>query len=310
MDKTPFFLVTGFLGSGKTTLLGNIIEKFSDSYRIGVIQNEFAPGSVDGSHLKQKDKQFEILEVNNGSVFCVCLLGSFVKSLSSFIDTHHPDMLVMEASGLSDPISIGEMLHSPDLSEKIYLSHIWSVVDASNFHNLAVKNPRIRHQVRIADTVVLNKTDRAGAGTEEMHEWIRTLNPFAIILETRWCNVPIELRSSPFSLAPVAVRQKESFDSLERSGRPEVGSYVIKLTNKISRENLMQFLEELGPGSWRIKGFVLLKEGGALAIQSCFGETKTELMPEYDAPTELIGIGPGISRESFGDRFSEQLKKN
>ena len=308
MGKAPFFLVTGFLGSGKTTLLDKIIDKFSDSCRIGVIQNEFAPGSVDGSKLKQKDKHFEILEVNNGSVFCVCLLGSFVKSLVVFLDTHQPDIVVMEASGLSDPISIGEMLHSPELTEKLYLSHIWSVVDSSSFQHLAKNNPRIQHQVRIADTVLVNKTDRSGTGMEEIQEWIRTLNPFAAIKETRWCDTSLELAESPFSMAPVASRQEEVFARLEQSGRPEVGSYVIKMTQRITTENLECFLDELSPGSWRIKGFVLLNEGGAMAVQSCFGETKTELLSVYDAPTELIGIGPGISKASFGDRFGELLK--
>ena len=71
--------------------------------------------------------------------------------------------------------------------------------------------------------------------------------------------------------------------------------------------NAMECME-LGPGFWRIKGFVLLKEGGAMAVQSCFGETKMEHIFAYEAPTELIGIGPGISRAGFGGRFDELLK--
>ncbi|MDX2443338.1 MAG: GTP-binding protein, partial [Bacteroidales bacterium] len=53
VNKIPFFLITGFLGSGKTTLLNRVIQQFSSSYRLGIIQNEFAQGIVDGQELKR-----------------------------------------------------------------------------------------------------------------------------------------------------------------------------------------------------------------------------------------------------------------
>lgn len=98
MAKIPFYLVTGFLGSGKTTLLKRYLDKYSDEKKIAVIQNEFAEINVDSRELRKTGKSFELLEMNNGSVFCVCLLGDFVSSLSDFILQHHPDMIVLEAS--------------------------------------------------------------------------------------------------------------------------------------------------------------------------------------------------------------------
>ena len=92
----PFYLVTGFLGSGKTTFIKRYLEAFADKKRIGIIQNEFAPGEVDGKELRLTGHSFELLEINNGSVFCVCLLGTFIYSLSEFMDVHHPDMVIME----------------------------------------------------------------------------------------------------------------------------------------------------------------------------------------------------------------------
>ena len=179
-------MVTGFLGSGKTTFLKNIINHFSESMRIGIIQNEFAPGAVDGTELKSTGRLFKLLEVNNGSVFCVCLLGSFVKSLSDFVEVHQPDMIFMEASGLSDPIAVAEMLQGEKLSEQVYLAHIWCIMDAANFDKLSKRLPRIQHQVRVADTVVINKTDLVSSNYDEICTWIKDLNPFAGI-ETSIC---------------------------------------------------------------------------------------------------------------------------
>ena len=85
MKKIPFYLVTGFLGSGKTTLIKQFIERYADSKKIAIIQNEYAEVNIDSRELKLTGKSFELLEMNNGSVFCVCLLGSFIHSLADFI---------------------------------------------------------------------------------------------------------------------------------------------------------------------------------------------------------------------------------
>ena len=97
MKKIPFYLVTGFLGSGKTTLIKQFIGSYADLKKIAIIQNEFAEVNIDSRDLRETRKSFELLEMNNGSVFCVCLLGSFVYSLASFIEEHHPDLIILEA---------------------------------------------------------------------------------------------------------------------------------------------------------------------------------------------------------------------
>ena len=112
----PFYLINGFLGSGKTTLLKRILNEYADDKKIGVIQNEFAAINVDSAELQREQKTFAILEVNRGSVFCVCLLSDFITSLRHFIDDHHPEALFLEASGLSDPISIIELLSARIIS--------------------------------------------------------------------------------------------------------------------------------------------------------------------------------------------------
>ncbi len=157
------------MGSGKTTFLKRIIEKYSDEEKIGIIQNEFAPANIDGAELKKSGKDFSLLEINNGSVFCVCLLGNFVRSLENFIDEYKPDIVIIEASGLSDTTSISEVVSSGTLSEKIYLASNWCVVDAQNFAKAGLMKQRVSHQIRMADVVVINKTDLLENGLEKIH---------------------------------------------------------------------------------------------------------------------------------------------
>ena len=108
----PLRLITGFLGSGKSTFLMNYLDAFSSSRKIAVIQNEFSSASIDGQLIRQNNGVYKMLEINNGSVFCVCLLGSFIDSLAAFIEDNNPDEIIMEASGMSDPISIGQIFQS------------------------------------------------------------------------------------------------------------------------------------------------------------------------------------------------------
>lgn len=310
MTKIPFYLLTGYLGSEKTTLLKQILKSIGDGRKVAIVQNEFAPSAVDGADLKQTGKTFEILEVNNGSVFCVCLLGSFVKSLAGFLDEMEPEFLFMEASGLSDPISIAEMLHGSELADRIYLEHVWTVVDAGRFHKLARNVARIQHQVRVADTVVLNKCDLIDSGTDEIREWIRSLNPFASIFESSYCQMDVELDgpASLLKMAPVALRRAVEHKKLEGSGQPDLGTFVIKTTQGISRHKLESFLKEIGPDSYRIKGFVKLDDSQMVAVQSCFGESELQTVDHYMGPTELVGMGPAMVQSEIGRRFMELLK--
>ncbi len=106
LRSIPFILVTGFLGSGKTTLVTRLLNHFGNEKKIAVIQNEFANANIDGQELEKTGKAFKILEINKGSVFCVCLLSSFIQSLVELVESCQPDIIVLEATGLADPISI------------------------------------------------------------------------------------------------------------------------------------------------------------------------------------------------------------
>src|SRR4030042_6503640 len=105
MVKTPVYLIAGFLGSGKTTFIQQAIDHFSGKCRTGIVQNEFAPASIDGKELKRMtSSDFDLLEINNGSIFCVCLLSGLIFSLKKFVEKYQPDILLIESSGLSDVI--------------------------------------------------------------------------------------------------------------------------------------------------------------------------------------------------------------
>lgn len=294
MQKIPFHIISGFLGSGKTTFLKRIIEQAATNRKIGIIQNEFAPANIDGAELK-KSGDFDLLEINNGSVFCVCLLGNFTRSLEKFIDEHQPDIVIIEASGLSDTTSISEVISAGSLSEKIYLASNWCIVDAQNFAKAGLMKQRVNHQLRMADVVVINKTDLASEGTKTMEAEIKKINPFAEIKHSTYCNIDFELGNQAIG--------KFYFGNVKTMPRPDVNSMVIKSSKKVNREDLQKFLTDWAAKAYRIKGYINLKEGVTVAVQCTFNDVKLIDVEDSFHPTELIALSDQFTLREWNKAF-------
>ena len=290
----PFYLVTGFLGSGKTTFIKRFLEAFADKKRIGIIQNEFAPGQVDGKELRRTGHSFELLEINKGSVFCVCLLSDFQKSLATFIDQVQPDVIIVEATGLADPIAIGEILQSSELRDRTYLAHVWCIVDSVNFLKMERAMTRIRHQVRIADTVILNKSDSDKVEIQPLETKIRKLNPFASIRKTSYCAVGFSDILTSVNDNSVAQKFLNDDLSMKSGGRPNIGAKVIRSTRCANKDEFAQIIAHLATKLYRIKGYVRFDDGSVSAVQSSFGDTHVVPIDNYEGPSELILMGPDL----------------
>ena len=299
MQKIPFHIISGFLGSGKTTFLKRIIDQYASTQKIGIIQNEFAPANIDSIELKKDALDFYLLEINNGSVFCVCLMGNFTRSLEKFIDECQPEVLIIEASGLSDTTSIGEVVNTGSLAEKIYLASNWCVVDTINFGKSGLMKQRVTHQLRMADVIVLNKTDLAEKSLADTIEEIKKINPFAEIESTSFCNIDFELGNSALN--------KFYFGEMKTMARPDVNSMVIKSAKKVLENSLRDFLMEWSPKAYRIKGYINCRDGRTLAVQCTPSSVEMFPVSKEFQTTEMIAISDQFSLKEWY-RAYKQLK--
>lgn len=297
MGSVPLHIVSGFLGSGKTTFLKEILRQIPDGIKTGIIQNEFAPVNTDKHEIAGAGGRFELLEVNNGSLFCVCLLGDFIHSLVAFIEQHSPGLLILEASGLADTTSVTEMVMSPLLRDKIHLSSNWCIVDAVNFMRSGKMFQRIIHQIRMADVVLINKCDLAEAALPVVGPEIRKLNPYAAVHHTTFCRIPVD-----FGRIPVPGILKTSQTPL---GRPDLFSMVIKSTRRFSAESLHSFLQIWSPRAYRIKGYAALESHGAMAVQSVMGSFETRTAPDWKGNTELIALSSDFQLNEWNNSFRQ-----
>ncbi|MBR8534025.1 GTP-binding protein [Carboxylicivirga sediminis] len=301
-----FNLITGFLGSGKTTLLSHLLAELSVQKRIAVIQNEFAPTGIDGKELKQKNNGFKLVEINNGSVFCVCQLNTFIQSLEQLMASFQPEIIFLEASGLADPISIVELLQSDGLKDKITLDKIISVVDAQNFYKGLNTLVRFKHQIMIADQIIINKTDCLQGNIWDIQKDLRNLNPFAEIQSTTYGRVDwLSLEGSNANKNEAAVQ----FIGKESAGRPDMNSCVLRTHDKIAETSLYALIKELQQQCPRIKGYLNLSDGQVMSVHSVFETEEYKILKGYEGPTELIAFGNELNVVKLRQLF-KQYKEN
>jgi G3E family GTPase len=305
----PLVLVTGFLGSGKTTLIKYLLGNMDPALRIGIVQNEYASANIDTSELQSVDRKFEVLEVNNGSVFCVCLLGSFIDSLAEFTDQYNPDLVIIEASGLSDPIAIAEILQHEKLVDRVYLSAVWCIVDGQNYHKVSKMNTRVERQVMIADRILLNKSDLIEDHPDALLPALKVLNHEAEITACTYCQVPLQMVREQVN-EPLALLKETEHRQYEPGGRAVIRTVVLRTSRPIDRKGLDAFIREVEGKLVRLKGFVLLSNQKVISIQSEFGKTRMNEVPYYQGNTELTGLGWDISPADFGRRFHDIRKSS
>jgi len=282
----PFHLITGFLGSGKTTFLKEFLAQFAENQKIAVVQNEFADAGIDGRELKESGWKFDLLEVNKGSVFCVCLFSGFRLQLSNFIDTYQPDIVILEATGLADPLAISELLMANELQERVYLAKVWTIVDALHF-NKVNQMQAVKNQLVIADEILLNKSDLISDEKKQLilHE-IEAINPLAKCYYTSYCKKEFsELNENP---------AKQKISGQPNTAPQGIRTQVYRTPYTIKRKNINYLITQLNEDIYRLKGYVRLDNNEAYMIQSVFGKTTLTPVKESIMISEIVSIGKKI----------------
>jgi len=300
----PFYLITGFLGSGKTTLLSNLLSELSAVKRIAIIQNEFAASGVDGKELKQKNRDFRLVEINNGSVFCVCQLNNFVQNMQKLIDEYQPEIIFLETSGLADPISIVELLQVDELREKLTLDKSICLVDALHFFKGLNNLVCFKHQLMVADKIIINKTDLFKGNINDIVHEIKELNPYADIILTTYAKV----KWQEFELCePANGNVAKRFIGEKSAGRPEIVASVLRTHDKMSESQLKAFIAELQLSCPRIKGYLNLDDGRIVSIHSVYDSLEIKELNNYIGPSELVAFGYNLTISDLRQTFKKNL---
>src|SRR5262249_12271218 len=166
--RLPVTIVTGFLGAGKTTLIRALLDT-PEGADTAVVINEYGEIGIDNALLRASSDTTVLL--GNGCLCCTVRTDLQESLRTLFADRARgvvPNFrrVVIETSGLADPGPVLQTFASDRaLGEEFYLQALVTVVDAPGGAGNLAAAPEARHQVALADRIVLTKTDLADTGT-------------------------------------------------------------------------------------------------------------------------------------------------
>ena len=226
----PITLLTGYLGSGKTTLINHILNN-QEGYKVAVIVNDIGEVNIDadliakGGVVNQTDDS--LVPLQNGCICCT-LKVDLMQQIVDLIKTGTFDYILIEASGICEPIPIAQTITVLSDSTKQYglpqicrLDNVVSVVDALRLatefgcgDNLVKEDldeedieNLIIQQIEFCNTIILNKVDEVSP--EELARVkaiIKKLQPNADIIETNFGKVDVSelLNTNKFNFEQAA----------------------------------------------------------------------------------------------------------
>ena len=101
-------ILGGFLGTGKTTLLMKLVSMYSEiGKKVAIIVNEAGSVGVDGTTIKGQG--YNAVELPQGCICCT-LVGALQESLVKVVNDFHPDVLVIEPTGLAFPNAVKDSI--------------------------------------------------------------------------------------------------------------------------------------------------------------------------------------------------------
>ena len=188
----PLTIVTGFLGAGKTTLLNYILHA-DHGLRIAVLVNDFGAINIDSALIV--DVEGETVSLSNGCICCTIRDDLLMETVRLLKRSEPPEYIIVETSGVSDPMAVAMTFLMPDLQPYVTVDSILTVVDSEQLFTLDDDYMQVAMgQIDVADIVILNKVDRlAPEKLAEVKDKIAAMIPDVRLLETSYGRAPLEM---------------------------------------------------------------------------------------------------------------------
>ena len=343
MPTLPVTVLSGFLGAGKTTLINHLLNH-ANGLRYAILVNDMAAVNFDAMQLHPgrtavSNAADGFVELHNGCI-CCSLREDFIHEVSRLARTGKFDQLIVEATGVAEPLPIAMAFDQEDqfgelLGSVAHIDSMVTVVDARNFLNdwdqakdlvelgLAVDRldnrtlaDLLAEQVEFANIIVINKADLVSTNDlARLSRILTCLNPEAQLITTMFGTVDVAdiLNTDAYFSSQSLPPPEHVTATHEALG---ISSFVYKARRPFHPERIWQCLHETWPGVMRSKGLFWIasrmnesglwsQAGSACSHQSAgrwWSSVPDDMWPEDEIVRKSI---QAEFRGPFGDRRQE-----
>jgi G3E family GTPase len=294
MSAIPLVVIGGYLGAGKTTLLNHVLTN-AGTRRITVLVNDFGSINIDAALIRERTD--DVINLENGCI-CCSIGGRLVDALLAISSRDDPpDLLIIEASGVSDPLRIAQI---GLLGRAFRLDGVVVLVDAERIE-ATLADPYVgdiaQRQIEGATALVLNKMDLLDeTGRTTVKARVEALAHSRVMIEASHGAVPTglifdrqALPDRPYNRAPLSAASTTA-----TSAPAALSSFSFVTDACLSRGKLKEALQGFSAKLLRAKGFVRLDSDGALHELHVVGRrvlmTASPDRPAAESLIVLIGM--------------------
>ncbi|MCE5198166.1 GTP-binding protein [bacterium] len=315
--SVPVLIVTGFLGCGKTSFLRHLLPLCGEAgKRPALIINEVGDVDVDGELLA--DLHAEQVRLVGGCVCCT-LQSQLSGTIWDILEKELYDLIIIECSGLSNPMDVVGALSSPALVREIAVSHIICLLDSGRCEKILQIADVAKAQVSAADVVVFNKADTVPLENRESAEQsARELMEHANTYWTTYGNIGTDnLHKLITDDAPTHCAcgcnhdHHHAHHNHSHSLPASFCTVALQLPEKVDEIALHTMMAALPTNVIRAKGFANVDTGGWQILHKVYDDIAITPLkgPDPSSGAVLICIGQHLSSEDINTAVSNALQE-